>query len=59
MDYSAPGFSVHGTFQARMLEWVAVSPIWDAPNPGIKPMSPMSPALQADSLPVEPLGKLI
>ena len=26
----------------------------DLPNPGIKPMSP---ALQADSLPAEPLGK--
>ena len=26
-------------------------------SPGIKPMSPVSPALQVDSLPVEPLGK--
>ena len=25
MDYSPPGFSVHGIFQARTLEWVAVS----------------------------------
>ena len=24
-DYSPPGFSVHGIFQARILEWVAVS----------------------------------
>jgi len=24
MDYSLPGFSVHGIFQARILEWVAV-----------------------------------
>ena len=25
MDCSLPGFSVHGIFQARMLEWVAIS----------------------------------
>ena len=25
MDYSLPGSYVHGIFQARMLEWVAVS----------------------------------
>ena len=24
MDYSLPGSSVHGTFQARALEWVAI-----------------------------------
>ena len=24
-DYSLPGFSVHGIFQARLLEWVAIS----------------------------------
>ena len=24
MDYSPPGFSVHGIFQARILEWVAM-----------------------------------
>ena len=30
----------------------------DLPSPGIKPESPMSPALQADSEPTEPLGKL-
>ena len=29
----------------------------DLPNPGIKPASPVSPALQADSLPTEPSGK--
>ena len=27
------------------------------PNPGIEPTSPVSPALQADSLPTEPSGK--
>ena len=26
MDCSLPGFSVHGVFQARILEWVASGP---------------------------------
>ena len=25
MDCSLPGFSIHGIFQARVLEWVAIS----------------------------------
>ena len=25
MDSSPPGFSIHGVFQARILEWVAIS----------------------------------
>jgi len=25
MDYSLPGSSVHGVFQARVLEWVSIS----------------------------------
>ena len=25
MDCSLPGFSVHGIFQARILEWIAIS----------------------------------
>ena len=25
MDYNPPGFSVHGVFQARVLEWAAIS----------------------------------
>ena len=25
MDYSLPGSSVHGIFQARVLEWVAIA----------------------------------
>ena len=32
-------------------------PPGDLPNPGIEPTSPVSPALPADSLPAEPLGK--
>ena len=50
MDCSLPGFSVHGIFQARVLEWVAISfsrgSSW-----------PRSPALQADILPSEPPGE--
>ena len=58
MDYSPPGFSVHGILQARILEWVAfLSPGDDLPNPGLKPMSLASPALEADSLPLSHLGR--
>ena len=39
------GSSVHGILQARILEWVAHPPPGDVPNPGIKPASPVSPAL--------------
>ena len=38
--------------QARIMEWVAIPVSRDLPNPGIKLRSP---ALQADSLPTEPL----
>ena len=51
MDCSPPGSFVHGTIQARILEWVAISFSGDLPNTG---MEPQSPALQADSLPSEP-----
>ena len=49
MDYI-----VHGNLQARILEWIAFPSPGDLPNPGIRPRSP---ALQADSLPVEAPGK--
>ena len=45
MDCSLPGSSVHGILQAGILEWVAMPPPGDLPNPGIKPRSP---ALQAN-----------
>ena len=32
-------------------------PSGELPDPGIEPMSLVSPALQADSLPIEPWGK--
>ena len=49
-----PDSSVHGIFQGRILEWVAISFSGDLPNPGIQPRSP---ALQADSLTFEEPGK--
>ena len=38
-------------------EQVAVSFSSGPPDPGVKPTSPVSPALQVHSLPAEPLGK--
>ena len=52
MDCSLPG-SIHEIFQARRLEWVAISSPEDLPDPGIEPGSP---ALRADALPSEPPG---
>ena len=40
-----PGSSVHGIFQARILDWVAISSSGDLPDPGIEPVYPASPAL--------------
>ena len=50
IDYGPPGSSVYGILQAQILELVAIS------DPGIEPR-PL--ALQANSLPSEPLGKPI
>ena len=51
MDYSPPDPSVHGIFQARILEWVAIPfSARDLPDSGIEPASPVSPALHMDSL---------
>ena len=33
MDCSLPGSSVHGIFQARILEWVAISFSWGSSQP--------------------------
>ena len=49
MDYT-----VNGTLQVRILEWVAVPSSGELPNPGIKPGYP---AWQVDSLPTELPGK--
>ena len=50
MNCNPPGLSVRGMFQARILGWVAISSFRESSNPGMEPMSPVSPALQADSL---------
>ena len=56
-----PGSSVNGIIPARILEWVAISSPCggegDLPDSGIKSMSSVSPAWQADSLPLSPPGK--
>ena len=55
MDYSLPGSSVHGIFQARVMEWVAISFSRGSSRPRDRNQSS---ALQADVLPSEPPGKL-
>ena len=45
MDCSLLGSSVHGILQARVLEWVAIPSSRGLPDPGIQPVSLMSPAL--------------
>ena len=54
MDCSLPGSSVHGIFQARVPEWVAISFSRDLPHSGIELRSP---TLPADALSSEPPGK--
>ena len=67
-----PGSIVHGTSQARMLEWVAISFSrgsgegnllqwnllkWNLPHPGIKPASSASPTMAGGFLTTVPPGK--
>ena len=47
--YGPPGFSIHGIFQLRILEWITISFSRGSSWHGIEPISP---ALQADSLPL-------
>ena len=46
-----------GFFRQEYWSGLPCSPPRDLPDPGIEPMSPVSPALQEDSLPTEPPGK--
>ena len=55
MDYSLPGSTVCGIFQARTLKWVPCASPVDLPNSGTEPMSPI---LWANSLPTKPPGQL-
>ena len=52
--YSLPGSFVHGIFQPRTLEWVAISFPRGSSQPGLEPGSP---TLQVDSLQSETPGK--
>ena len=54
MDCSLPGSSVHGIFQARVLEWVAISFSREGIFPLIQGSNPCLLPWQADSLPLRP-----
>ena len=49
--------SVHEVFQARILEWVAISSLRGLPDPGIKLVLPAAPALAGGSFPTGPPEK--
>ena len=54
MDCNLPGSCVLEIFQARILEWVAISSSGDLPYPGIELTCPMSPALVDGFFTTEP-----
>ena len=54
LDYRPQGSSIHGILWAKILEWVAMPSSRDLLDPRMEPASPVSPVLQADSLPTEP-----
>ena len=53
-DCNAPGSSVHGISQARILDWLPFPFPGDTPNPSIEPASP---ALAGGFFTTEPSGK--
>ena len=57
VDCIPPGSSVYEIFQARVLEWAVISYSRESSKPGNKSSSLVSPALQADSLPLAPPGR--
>ena len=57
MDCNPPGSSVHGISRQEYWSGLPFPPPGDLPDPRIDPTFPMSPELQADSLPTEPSGK--
>ena len=57
MDYSPPGSSVHGIFQARVVEWVATSFLVGLTDPEIEPLSLAASALKGGFFTTEPPGK--
>ena len=59
MDGSLTVSSIHGVFQQGLWRGLSFPPPGHLPNPGIKPMSPVSPALQAASLPLSHIDMCI
>ena len=57
MDCSPSGFSVHGIFQARILEWVAISSSRRSSQLRDETLSLVSPALVCGFFTSEPPGK--
>ena len=60
MDCSLPGSSIHGIFQARVLEWDAIA--FSAMACGILPnqgLNLLSPALEGRFFTTEPPGKTL
>jgi len=57
MNCSLPSSSVRGIFQARILEWVAISSSRASYSPRVEPMSPAFPALASGFFTAEPSGK--
>ena len=57
IDCSPPGSPDPGISQARILEWVTISPSGGVSDPGIKHASPVSPTEQVGTLPSEPSEK--
>ena len=56
-DCSPPGSSVHGISKQEYWSGLPFPPPGDLPNPGIKPMSPASPALAGGFFTTEPPGQ--
>ena len=57
MDSSLPGSSVHGIFQARILEQLAISYSRGSSDPGIEPTYLVSPALAGGFFTTLPSGQ--
>ena len=57
LDCNLPESSVHGIFQARILEWVTIPSLGHLPDLGIEPTSPECPALADGFFTTAPPGK--
>ena len=57
MDCSPPGSSIHGIFQARVLEWdaIAFSQVYAQETPNLPPLKPVPPTAAHALLAVPPL----